>query len=196
MQEAISLIKAEHRSLAAVLHGLVTIMGDLQQSGGRTDFSLLGAMLDYVDQYPDRFHHPKEGQFLFRLLRARAPDAAGLLDTLETEHMKNRQLMGELRQALRRYQEQPSDRGRRDAWAELVRQYAEFHWNHMRLEEEQVFPLAESRLRPEDWAQIAAAFRQNEDPLTGLSAKLHYEELLRRIVTAAPAPVGVGAPWR
>src|SRR3546814_7011148 len=114
-------------------------------------------MLDYIDRYPDRFHHPKEDQYLFRLLRLRAPDAAGLLDSLEAEHRKNIDLMSDLRCALQHFEEAPGDTARLATVQTLVRQYAEFHWSHMRIEEEQVFPLAMSRLLPEDWQEIDAA---------------------------------------
>jgi len=196
MREAVSVIRAEHRSLAAVLHGLTAIVEDLEKHGGQPDFQLLKAMLDYIDRYPDRFHHPKEDRYLFRLLRLRAPDVTGLLDALETEHLKNTDLMEGMRRALRRFEEKPEDHERLLAFQGLIRQYADFHWSHMRLEEEQVFPLAESRLLAEDWEEIDAAFSSNHDPLVGLDAKREYDTLLRRIVALAPTPIGVGKSWR
>lgn len=196
MHQAISVIKAEHRSLAAVLHGLKAIVDDLQQRGGRPDFRVLHAMLDYIDRYPDRFHHPKEDQYLFRLLRQRAPDALGLLDSLEAEHRKNIDLMNDMRRTLQRFEEAPDDSGCLAALQARIRQYAEFHWSHMRIEEEQVFPLAESRLTAADWQEIDDAFGNNEDPLVGIDARREYDDLLRRIVAIAPAPIGAGAAWR
>ena len=196
MRQAISIIKAEHRSLAAVLHGLKAVVDDLQVHGGRPDFAVLHAMLDYIDRYPDRFHHPKEDQYLFRLLRQRAPDAAGLLDSLEAEHDKNLGLMTDMRRALQRFQDAPAEPGRLASLRTLVQQYAEFHWSHMRIEEEQVFPLAESRLQADDWDEIDAAFCENSDPLVGMDAKREYDAMLRHIVAIAPAPIGAGAAWR
>src|SRR3546814_20251238 len=90
----------------------MTVINDLQNHGGRVDFRVLHAMLDYIDRYPDRFHHPKEDQYLFRLLRLRAPDAAGLLDSLEAEHRKNIDLMSDLRCALQHFEEAPGDTAR------------------------------------------------------------------------------------
>lgn len=195
MQEAITIIRAEHRSLAAVLHGLLSIVEGLDRQGGRPDFGLLLAMLTYIDEFPDRFHHPKEDQYLFRQLRLRAPDAIGLLDALEAEHKRNGELMSGLRRALKRFEEHAGKPEAREAFRNLVKQYAEFHWSHMRLEEEQVFPLAEARLNAQDWADINAAFRSNADPLIGTEAKDHYQDMLRNIVSRAPAPIGVGARW-
>lgn len=195
MQEAITIIRAEHRTLAAVLQGLLSIVDSLERQSVKPDFGLLLAMLAYIDEFPDRFHHPKEDQYLFRQLRLRAPDAVGLLDALETEHKQNGELMAGLRRALKRFEQHPGKPEARENFRKLVKQYAEFHWSHMRLEEEQVFPLAEARLNAQDWADINAAFRSNSDPLIGSGAKDHYQDMLSKIVSRAPAPIGVGARW-
>jgi hypothetical protein len=65
----------------------------------------------------------------------------------------------------------------------------------MRKEEQALLPLAEQRLTLEDWAAIAAAFRANVDPLAG-TAEHDLKRLFQRIAQLAPAPVGLGAPWR
>lgn len=194
MHKAVSIIRAEHRAFGAMLHALVSILDDLATRGGRPDFELLQAMLDYVDRFPDRFHHAKEDAYLFRLLRPRAPDAAHLLDALETEHIHNEALVGGLRRSFERMRQQPSDRQCFSLFRDLARRYAQFHWNHMRLEEEQILPLAEARLTEEDWAEIDEAFASNRDPLIGLEAKTRFDELRRRIVNLAPAPIGLGEP--
>lgn len=192
MHRAIAVIRAEHRAFGAMLHALVAILDDLATIGTRPDFELLYAMLDYVDHFPDRYHHPKEDEYLFRYLHMRAPDAEGLLDALETEHIHNTSLTAALRRSLDRFYNQPDDPGRLAIFRDLARRYAEFHWRHMRLEEEQVLPLAESRLTKEDWAEINAAFDDNRDPLIGVDAKTYFEDLRKRIVTRAPAPIGLG----
>ncbi|MDH4325087.1 MAG: hypothetical protein OEZ09_00220 [Betaproteobacteria bacterium] len=53
----------------------------------------------------------------------------------------------------------------------------------------------EQRLTPGDRAAIAAAFAANEDPLGGVGER-EYRQLFQRIAQIAPAPVGLGAPWR
>lgn len=192
MQDAIAIMKAEHRALGAVLHALLGIVDDLALHRADPDFDTLRTMIDYIDRYPNRFHHPKEDWYLFRLLRFRAQDVGGLLDALEAEHRQNTALMEGMRRALERYASHPADQSALQTFRELVRQYAEFHWSHMRLEEEQVFPLAEARLLPQDWDEINTAFRDNRDPLIGCEAKEQYQEMLRRITAAVPPPFGVG----
>ena len=43
-------------------------------------------MIYYIDAFPERFHHPKEDEYLFYFLRIRHPDAIPLLDRLQGEH--------------------------------------------------------------------------------------------------------------
>ena len=44
------------------------------------------AVFDYIEQFIDRSHHPKEDDYLFRLLRLRSAEAAAILDRLQAEH--------------------------------------------------------------------------------------------------------------
>ena len=81
--EAIRIIKDEHRALAAVLHGMLYLVHRTRDRGDPPDFHVLGAMIYYVDAFPERFHHPKEDQYLFRLLRIRYPDATEVVDRLK-----------------------------------------------------------------------------------------------------------------
>ena len=50
------------------------------------EFRVLGAMVYYIDTFPERCHHPKEDGYLFRLLLPRCQEARHLLDRLESEH--------------------------------------------------------------------------------------------------------------
>ena len=65
--KAISIIQDEHRSLAAVLHGMLYLVREIGERGRKPDFRLLDAMMYYIDTFPERFHHPKEDRYLFRI---------------------------------------------------------------------------------------------------------------------------------
>ena len=65
--------------------------------------------------------------------------------------------------------------------------------DHMRLEEEVILPEAIKCLNDDDWKELDAAFAQNTDPLNGKYARDPvYDRLYSRIVTTAPAPIGLG----
>src|ERR1700758_4191175 len=101
--QSIRIINDEHRSLAAVVHGMLYLVREIREHGAKPDFAVLGAMVYYIDAFPERFHHPKEDRYLFRILRQRCADAAPLLNRLESEHRAGNEKIRSLEQALARY---------------------------------------------------------------------------------------------
>lgn len=188
--QAIRIIHDEHRSLAAVLHGMLYVVREIRDHGRTPDFRLLGAMVYYIDAFPERFHHPKEDRYLFTLLRARAPEAGPVLDRLQQEHRSGAERIRTLEQALARYEQGGSSEFA--AFASAVEGYAAFHWEHMRCEEKEVLPLAEKHLTSGDWEAIDAAFTGHTDPLFGEQASEAYHKLFQRILNLAPPPIGIG----
>ena len=77
-------------------------------------------------------------------------------------------------------------------FAAAVADYAAFHWEHARAEENELLPLAEAFLTAADWDEIDAAFAAHSDPLVGADAGAEYATLFRRIVSLLPPPLGVG----
>jgi hemerythrin-like domain-containing protein len=150
-------------------------------------------MLRYMDEYPERLHHPKENDHLFSRLVAREPAARPLVEELQSEHEEGARLIRELERALLFFEEGwPA--GARE-FQQAVDAYADFHWKHMRKEEHELMPLAERALTAEDWKAINAAFAENRDPIAGMQER-DFEQLFSRIANLAPAPVGLGASWR
>lgn len=188
--EAIRIIKDEHRSLAAVLHGMLYLVHHTRDRGDKPNFDLLGAMVYYIDAFPERFHHPKEDQYLFRLLRIRFPDSADVLNRLQQEHRVGAEKIRTLEQALARYQQGGGEEF--SNFLAAVEAYAAFHWTHMKTEEHVVLPMAQKYLTADDWESIDAAFLGHTDPMLGVEAGAKYEELFRRITWLAPAPIGLG----
>src|SRR5258706_4779844 len=100
--KALSIIREEHQSIAAVVHGMLFMLKQILERGAKPDFKVLGAMVYYLDAFPERFHHPKEDDYLFRLLRLRYLPAASLLDRLEEQHETGARKIAALEQALMR----------------------------------------------------------------------------------------------
>jgi hemerythrin-like domain-containing protein len=188
--QACTNILIEHCSLDAVIHGMLYLVRDVRR-GAKPNFEVFGAMVYYIDAFPERFHHPKEDAHLFKRLRERHPDAVPLLDRLEAEHRKGAEKIRDLEQALMRYQQ--GGEAQFAAFEKAVTEYADFQWKHMTVEETEVLPLARQYLTQEDWQEIDAAFSGNSDPLLGSEAAAEYENLFRRILTLAPPPVGIGS---
>ena len=188
--QAIRIIHDEHRSPAAVLQGMLYLVREVRLRGAKPNFPLLRAMVYYLDTFVERFHHPKEDEYLFKALCRRYPDARPLVEKLQSEHRTGAEMLRTLEQTLSRYEAG----GAREfpAFADAVQAYAAFEWDHMRSEEDLVLPLARIHLTADDWRTIDDAFGKNGDPLVGARAGTEFDALFRRIVSLAPPPIGVG----
>lgn len=185
---ALRIIKDEHQAIAAVLYSLRYLVRKAADGQLELDPRLLHAMLDYIVEFPERLHHPKENRYLFKALRLRHPQAGAVLDELVEEHARGEILIEELKRALLAL-EAAGPAGLNE-FSRVVEKYSDFHWQHMRKEEDMVMPLAEKWLTPEDWVAIGEAFRENDNPLFGIRPREQFEKLLQRILRLAPPPLG------
>jgi hemerythrin-like domain-containing protein len=190
MANALRALYSEHRSIAAVLHGMQYLVQEQRSRDRSVDPRVFRAMLYYLDVFAEREHHPKEEDFLFPALRRRSPEAVAVLDELGREHEHGERSIRELEQALLRYEEG----GEREflVFAAAVERYVGHYFEHMRKEEQLVMPLAEKTLTAADWSAIEDAFASHRDPLHGAPTGDDYDALFTRIVNLAPAPIGFG----
>lgn len=192
-EQAIRVIRDEHRSISAVLHGLRQLAEQAKASAVKPDFGVFRAMICYIDEFPERLHHPKEDRQLFARIAARTREGDELLGTLREEHLASARLIRDLEHSVLAFEQHwPAGAA---GFSTAVQAYADFHWKHMRKEETQLLPLAERVLAPEDWQAIAEAFLENRDPIARVAEK-DFEQLFSKIVAIAPEPVGLGARWQ
>jgi len=193
MRKAVRILRDEHRSISAVLQCLQQLTRLAQDPAIKPDFAVFRAVIYYIDTFPERLHHPKEDNYLFARLLRRSDAARALVEKLMAEHVEGARLVRELERAVLAFEE-TWPRGAEDL-AAAVNAYAEFHWTHMRCEEQELLPLAETALIEEDWEAIEAAFAGNADPIADLREQ-DFDKLFTRIVNIAPAPIGLGEAWR
>ena len=188
---SLQIIRDEHASLAAMLQSMRMLVDKGPGDGRKPFFDVLRAMLFYIDEYPERLHHPKESNLLFPKVVKASPKVLGAIDRLERDHMYSEKAARDLQHLLMSWELLGA--ARRAAFDEAFKKYVDFYLDHMRLEEEVILPEAEASLSEQDWAEVDAAFEQNADPLTGkYPPTTEYEKLFSLIVQRAPAPVGLG----
>ena len=188
---ALQTIRDEHASLAAMLQSMRLMVEKGPSDDHRQFFNVLRAMLFYIDEFPERLHHPKESNLLFPKVVKRAPKTMGAVDKLERDHMRSEKAARDLQHLLLAWDLLgPS---RRAAFEEAVGHYIDAYLEHMNLEENVILPEAERCFSDEDWRLLDAAFAENADPLTGQYRPTEaYERLFTLIVTRAPSPIGLG----
>ena len=190
MHPCLCVIESEHRSISAVLGGLIHFVDQGLEDRPMPEPRVFRAMLQYLDLFAERMHHPKEDMHLFSRIRERTHEADEVLDRLQGDHLLGTGAIRALEQAFLRYEEggEPFF----DAFARQVQDYTMFYREHMRLEEKIVFPIAEKVLIEDDWRCIDAAFAAHQDPLASSEDERDLKRLFTRIVTLAPSPIGVG----
>ncbi|MEX2648613.1 MAG: hemerythrin domain-containing protein [Alphaproteobacteria bacterium] len=189
MTKSLRTLRFEHGNLFSVLHCLRYLALDEEARRKPLETETLRAILDYIEGFPDRFHHPKEERHLFQVLRRRRPEIAPTLDRLEQQHREGGQANRRLRVTL---DAAAADAAARPAFEAAVRDYVDRQRAHMLTEEREVLPAALQALTEEDWRAIDAAFADNDDPAFGQSPRREFEAMFRRIVDLAPPPFGFG----
>lgn len=188
---SLQIIRDEHASLAAMLQSMRMLVERGPDESRKNFFDVLRAMLFYIDEYPERLHHPKESNLLFPKVVKASPKVLGAIDRLERDHMYSEKAARELQHLLLSWELLGASR--RTAFEEAFKKYVDFYLEHMHLEEEVILPEAEKVLSTHEWAEIDAAFDKNADPLTGkYPPTAEYEKLFSLIVQRAPAPIGLG----
>jgi hemerythrin-like domain-containing protein len=188
--EALRVIRAEHQALAAMLRSLTMLIKMARDRRQRPPFDVLRAMLFYIDEFPERLHHPKETTLLFPKLRERRPELGTLLDALDEEHHRGEASVRELQHRLLAYELLGDER--RLQFEAAAERYVDQYLRHMAAEESDVLPAARDALSAADWALLDAAFADNRDPLAGNDPSGAYAPLFQKILQTAPAPVGIG----
>ena len=188
---SLQIIRDEHAALAAMLRSLEMMVERGPVNQPQAFFDVVRAMLFYVDEFPERLHHPKESELLFPAVARLAPETAEVIRRLENDHSKGESAVRELQYLLLAWE--LLGESRRDQFNQTAKRYLEFYLEHMRLEETVVLPTAQKVLSDQDWIELDSAFASNCDPLGGKYPRDPvYDRLFTRIVMQAPSPIGLG----
>jgi len=187
---AYDIIRNEHRAIAAVVHCFEQILKEVRDDALDPPFDVFELVMRYLAEFPDRFHHPKEDDFLFPALADRDPAVGEVIHELQQQHEDCVRKTAMLVQMLAAWKAGDADAFK--AFDQAAREYIAFQWEHIRLEETQILPAAREKLTETDWEAIDAAFDENDDPIFGANPQAAFNGLFRKIVATAPAPWGLG----
>ncbi len=187
----LDIIRDEHSSLAAMLRSMRMMVERGPGDDPRNFFDVMRAMLFYIDEFPERRHHPKESQLLFPRVAKAAPEVGLAIARLDRDHEYTERAVRDVQLLLLAWE--LLGESRRQQFTTEFTRYVNLYLEHMRLEEAEVLPAAERALTAADWDALDAEFEKNCDPLTGkYQPDPVYEALFSRIVRQAPAPIGLG----
>jgi hemerythrin-like domain-containing protein len=181
MADVIAALTCDHANIAKILELLESEILAIEV-GKTPDYPLLQDIMCYMNQYPDRFHHPREELVLEKLV-ARDPTARTAVEDALDQHISIG-LAGREFDRLLRTSDVDSVHVREGigaagfAYIRALRQ-------HMLLEDKTLFPMATAALTNTDWLSVDRAIDAIEDPLFGKMIADGYERLYRLIIDQA-----------
>ncbi|MFQ5544846.1 MAG: hemerythrin domain-containing protein [Acidiferrobacterales bacterium] len=147
------------------------------------DYALMFDAMHYMVNYPDLVHHPAE-DLIFAKLKHRDPDTGAEVDRLTAEHQVLADKSAQFLELLRRIDNETTMVSREAVEAQGV-DYISLLRKHMSKEEGQVFPRVHQVLVDDDWQEISAALKKQEDPVFGKIVAEEYRTLYDWLVPQA-----------
>lgn len=176
-------LQNDHRQLVRVLYHLDREIKALHGLGGcKANLAAILDQLDYIQVYPELWHHPTEDVIAGLLLQKNIPEAEWLASCME-EH----QVLELLTENLHSYLDQFAA-GNSHVRSRLIKagtDYVKRQLTHMEHEQHCLFPLMERYLQAEDWAQIKAHIKSMR-PSAEDERVQHYQLLYRDIARLSP----------
>jgi len=174
----IKALLAEHRHIASVMR-LFSEQLDAIEGGDMIDTHVVYEIMDYMVNWPDRFHHPREDLIYGRVAELDAT-AADNVDSLQRDHDAMARSGREVLHNIQLW------RGGEKSGAELVRSgraYVEHMYEHMNSEEKLVFPQIEQILTAEDWRELSRddQLRPVADPVFGHVVQREFRNMARKL---------------
>jgi nucleotide-binding universal stress UspA family protein/hemerythrin-like domain-containing protein len=188
---AVALIQDEHRSLLAVVQGMLRLLADARTAeGAGFDRATFERMLHYAAEFPARHHQPSEERTLYRMLRERSRE---LIDALEAQHRDEHGIVTALRAACA-----ATPPGTRvDSASQLATALdalAAHLWEHLRLEEYTLIPLALQALTDAEWTQVARAFERTQPLGAVMAPEDDFDREFATIAGGLPLPPAQHGP--
>lgn len=185
MTRAVNIIREEHRSVLAVLRGLTYLLGQAKAARQLPDLAVIRAILSYLADFSQEFHHPKEEDYIFRKLRKKTGEFDEQLEALCSQHVQEPILIAALDTAVMTA-EQSVTSDPTEILAAVERLVSHVR-THIGMEESLLMPAACRLLDESDWQEIEKAFLDNGDPRFGAENDEEFRLLFARIVNVFPA---------
>ncbi len=170
MSKTMDLLHDEHVGVALLMKILDQQMEAFAE-GESPDYELMYEVMDYMVNYPDRYHHPKE-DLVFARLEKRDPSLGPAIQDLKDEHRllhdKGKALLENLDSVVNDFMVS------RDTIETMTREYEQLLMRHMTREETKVFPSARRELLAEDWTELDDITESQHDPVFGEVVESEY----------------------
>lgn len=146
--------------------------------GEAPDFNLMLDMVDYIENYADLYHHPREDVIYERFLE-KSNESRSDIETLMEEHASLRNITDTLRTTIEGFLHDAIVS--KQDFIDQLEVFIDRQKQHLNLEEASIFPLIEKSFGPEDWTAVEKLVHKKNDPLFGAQVSAQYMALYERI---------------
>lgn len=191
MYTIIDSLHADHINFSRLLKLLERQVLTLKE-GGMPDFEIMLDTIDYLQNYADLYHHPRE-DLIFRYHLERSDVARAEVDELRRQHRALWESTNRVRLAIDGILH--GDIVQRDVFIEQISAYVTQQMDHLNAEEGYILPLLRQLFEVQDWEQLNRSLPYRADPLFGPTVDQQYRALYTRILNVpdAVAESGLGA---
>lgn len=173
MHQVLARLLRDHANLARLLDLIETHLDRFHQ-GHDADFDLLCEILEYASGYADQVHHPTE-EAMLRLLMERDESQKNQIETLLTQHAALAKMGKNFRDSIECII-QGEVIGREEFEID-GRSIVSLQREHIKIENEVVFPHAAEVLSEDDWESLEKQFPPGEDPVFGKEVSDRFRSL-------------------
>jgi len=156
---------------------------NLLEKGADVSFEIFNKTIDFINFYADKYHHGKEENILFKLMKERGYSVDnGIIKLLTKEHKLARNYIFKFEEAVNRFNQ--GDETSRSDIIENARKFSLLLSHHIHKENEIFYKMVDQTLTLDDQNFLLQAFKKMR---TELGSDVHYkynemiEEMERKI---------------
>jgi hemerythrin-like domain-containing protein len=184
MYNIIESLHTDHINFSRLL-SLLEQQAALLNEGGLPDFEVMLDTIDYLQNYADLYHHPRE-DLIFRFFLERSDVAREAIEELRRQHRMLWDSTNRLRLAIDGILH--GEIVPRSDFTDQLGTYLIEQREHLNEEEGYILPLLKQAFSSADWEELNRSLPFRSDPLFGPSVEQQYRALYTRI-TSEPIPI-------
>ncbi|WP_415894011.1 hemerythrin domain-containing protein [Neptuniibacter sp. PT8_73] len=149
------------------------------KAGQQPNFSLMADLIDYISNYADGHHHPREDK-MYKCLADRNPELDKHLFNCAKDHEALKSSSLQLKEAVHGILHDsvmPMDE-----FAGLLDDFVSLQMAHLNFEEGQLFPMIQEVVSDKELAMIEKQLPKQEDPLFGEVQAREYTALYKELM--------------
>ncbi|CED72254.1 putative hemerythrin [Aliivibrio wodanis] len=141
------------------------------------NYNLIRESVDYLSSVAEKVHHPKE-DMIYQYYIEHYGEHEGLVDLLQEHHT-----LSDSTEAFSVIVEMILNDAivPKEIFKENLKEFTNRIKRHLELEEAKIFPFLKSHLTEDDWKELEAYWKEEEDPVFGHQVNKRYLELASKV---------------